>query len=53
MCKILCPLCERRLCEITSDSGRQEMRVMVEMKCPHCRKIVKVEFPVSSVVKTK
>lgn len=53
MCRIFCPLCERRLCEITADSHKQEIRVMVEMKCPHCKKIVKVEFPVASIVKTK
>ena len=53
MCRILCPLCEQRLCEITSDSMKREMRVMVEMKCPRCKKVVKVEFPASSIVKTK
>lgn len=53
MCKIFCPLCERRLCEITTDFLRHEMRVMVELKCPHCKRIVKVQFPVTSIVKTK
>lgn len=53
MCRVLCPLCERRLCEITTDSMKQEMRVMVELKCPHCKRIVKVVFPASPIVKTK
>lgn len=33
MCRIFCPLCERRLCEITADSHKREVRIMVEMKC--------------------
>lgn len=53
MCRILCPLCERRLCEITTDPIKQEMRVIVELKCPHCKRIVKVVFSASSIVKTK
>lgn len=32
---------------------RQEMRVVAELKCPHCKKIVKVVVPVTSIVKTK
>lgn len=36
MCRIFCTLYERRLCEITADSHKREIRVMVEMKCPHC-----------------
>lgn len=53
MCRVLCPLCQQRLCEITSDSMKREMRVMVEMKCPRCKNVVRVQFPVSSIVKTK
>lgn len=53
MCRVLCPLCQQRLCEITSDSMQREMRVIVEMKCPRCKNVVRVQFPVNSVVKTK
>ncbi|MDU7031064.1 MULTISPECIES: hypothetical protein [Robinsoniella] len=53
MCKILCPLCERRLCEMTAGPVKKETYVTVEMKCPHCKKIVKVVFHVHSIVKNK
>lgn len=50
MCKILCPLCERRVCDVTNNSKE---RIVIEMKCPQCHKIVRIEFPVVTVLKLK
>ncbi len=50
MCKILCPICERRICDVTTSSKE---KIFIEMKCPHCNRIVKIEFPIAAVLKLK
>lgn len=50
MCKILCPICNRRICDVTTDSKE---KVFIEMKCRHCNRIVKIEFPITAVLKSK
>lgn len=50
MCKILCPICNRRICDVMTDSKE---KVFIEMKCRHCNRIVKIEFPITAVLKLK
>ena len=52
MYKVLCPLCGRRVCDIVTTTKKQ---VIVELRCPQCNRIVRVEFtlPAEKLEKTK
>ncbi|WP_278321526.1 hypothetical protein [Clostridium beijerinckii] len=37
--KVMCPICKKRIFDIKRKSAGE-----IEMKCPHCRKIVSVDL---------
>ena len=41
MYQIKCPVCKRRICDISTTTNE---RVAIEMKCPHCWRIVRIEW---------
>jgi phage FluMu protein Com len=46
--KLKCPVCGKRACDI---SDLPEEKIYIELKCPHCKKLVKIPC-VKSAVKT-
>lgn len=43
--KMPCPICRKRSCDIGIVSGQTDIRFFVELKCPNCRNIVKIGYP--------
>ncbi len=50
MCKVRCPACRKRICEIIAIA---EGRAVIVLKCPHCGRIVRLEWLVQTSLKTK
>lgn len=46
--KLKCPVCGKRACDI---SELPKEKIYIELKCPHCNKLVKIPC-VKSAVKT-
>ena len=62
MCKIRCPLCRKRICEIIATAeGRTVIvlkcpycgRTVVRIRCPHCGRTVRLEWLIQTSLKTK
>lgn len=50
MCKIRCPVCRKRICEIIAT---EEGRAVVLLRCPHCGRTVRLEWLIQTSLKTK
>lgn len=48
MYQIRCPICKRRVCDIITETDKL---VIIELKCPHCRHIVRIEWLLRTFVK--
>lgn len=46
--KKVCPLCDRRLLDVKRDRAYE---VIFELRCPHCRKIVRIVLPACAKLK--
>ncbi len=44
----VCPLCDRRLLDVKRDRAYE---VAFELRCPHCRKIVRIVLPARAGLK--
>lgn len=50
MCKIRCPLCRKRICDLIAIA---EGKTVVRIKCPHCGRTVRLEWLIQTSLKTK
>ncbi len=39
-----CPLCGKRACDIKVESETDNLDFYVELKCPNCKNIVKIQY---------
>ena len=50
MCKIRCPLCRKRICDLIAIA---EGRAVVRIRCPHCGRTVRLEWLVQTSLKMR
>ena len=50
MCKIRCPLCRKRICEIIATA---EGRTVIVLKCLYCGRTVRLEWLIQTSLKMK
>lgn len=39
-----CPMCKKRACDIRVTNGTENVDFYVELKCPNCRNIVRIQY---------
>lgn len=44
--QLKCPVCSKRACDV-SDLPKEKM--YIELKCPHCKKVVKIQCTKSAI----
>lgn len=43
-CKMQCPRCGKRACDISVNSNIENADFIVELKCPNCKNIVRIRY---------
>lgn len=50
MCMVKCPACKGRICDIIATAGG---KMVLQLKCPNCGRIVRLEWLLQITEKTK
>lgn len=43
-CKMQCPRCGKRACDISANNSIENLDFYIELKCPNCKNIVKIQY---------
>lgn len=43
-CKMQCPRCSKRACDIKVNNNIENLDLSIELKCPNCRNIVQIRY---------